>query len=57
MISSRLQCWAIILLVYTYEAKHKPSEQHGNADGLSCLPLELDKEWTDETQDAVCMFT
>ena len=54
MISSRLQCWAIILSAYTYEVKHKPSEQHGNADGLSRLPLEVDKEWTDETQETVC---
>ena len=27
MISSRLQCWAIILSAYTYEVKHKPSEE------------------------------
>ena len=56
MIFSRLQCWAIILSVYTYEVKHKPSEQHGNADSLSRLPLELDTEWTDETENTVCLL-
>ena len=36
--------------------KHKPSEQHGNADGLSRLPLAFDKEWTEVTdsEDTVC---
>ena len=56
MISSRLQRWAIILSAYTYEVKHKPSEQHGNADGLSRLPLEFDTEWTDESEDTVCLL-
>ena len=56
MISSTLQCWAIILSGYTYEVKHKPSEQHGNADGLSRLPLEFDTEWIDETEDTVCLL-
>ena len=56
MISSRLQHWAIILSVYTYEVKLKPSEQHDNADGLSCLQLEFDTEWTDETDDTVCLL-
>ena len=41
---------------YTYEVKHKPSEQHGNADGLSRLPLEFDTEWNDETEDTVCVL-
>ena len=56
MISSRLQCWAIILSAYTYEVKHKPSEQHGNPDGLLHLPLEFDREWTDKTEDTVCLL-
>ena len=58
MISSRLQRWAIILSAYTYEVKHKPSEQHGNADGLSQLPLDFDKEWTEVTdsEDTVCLL-
>ena len=58
MISSRLQRWAIILSAYTYEVKHKPSEQHGNADGLSRLPLEFDTEWNDvaNSDDTVCLL-
>jgi len=56
MISSRLQRWAIILSAYTYEVKYKPSDQHGNADGLSRLPLELGSEWIDESQDTVCLL-
>ena len=46
----------MLLSAYTYEVKHKPSEQHGNADGLSHLPLEFDTEWTDETEDTVCLL-
>jgi len=58
MISSRLQCRAMILSAYTYEMKHKPSEQHDNADGLSHLPLEFDMEWTKVTdsEDTVCLL-
>ena len=57
MLSSRLQCWAIILSAYTCKVKHKPSKQHGNADGLSRLPLDLefDPEWTNTTEDTVCV--
>ena len=56
MISSRLQRWAIILSAYTYEVKCKPSEQHGNADGLSHLPLEFDAKWTEDIEDTVCLL-
>ena len=56
MISSRLQRWTIIQSAYTYDVKRKPSEQHGNADGLSRLPLEFDTEWTEEIEDTVCLL-
>ena len=56
MISSRLQSWAIILSAYTYKLKHKPSEQYGNADGLSRLPLEFDKQWTEVTDSEDTMY-
>ena len=38
--------------------KHKPLEQHGNADGLSRSPLEFDKEWTEVTgsEGTVCLL-
>ena len=39
MTASRLQRWAIILSAYDYEVRYQPSAQHGNADGLSRLPL------------------
>ena len=41
---------------YTYEVKHKPSEQHGNTNGLSRLPLEFDAKWTEDTEDTVCLL-
>ena len=56
MISNRLQHWTIILSAYSYEVKHKPSNQHGNADGLSQLPLEQDTDWADEMHDTVCLL-
>ena len=56
IISSRLQCWVIILSAYAYEVKHKCSEQHSNSDVLSHLPLEFDTEWTDKTEDTVCLL-
>ena len=37
--AARLQRWAWILSAYTYEIKFRPTGDHGNADGLSCLPL------------------
>ena len=33
--------------------QNNPSDQHGNADSLSWLPLELDTEWAGET---VCLL-
>ena len=56
MISSRLQHWVIILLAYAYEVKCKPSQQYGNVDGLSHLPLELGTVWTGDTENIVCLL-
>lgn len=37
--AARIQRWSLILAAYTYEIQYKPSEQHGNADALSRLPI------------------
>lgn len=37
--AARMRRWALILAAYTYEIQYKPSEQHGNADALSRLPV------------------
>lgn len=37
--AARLQCWAIILSAYNYNICYKSTAEHGNADGLSRLPL------------------
>eukprot|EP00731_Ephydatia_muelleri_P015883 Em0009g307a len=37
--AARLQRWALVLAAYNYELEFRPTEGHGNADGLSRLPL------------------
>nr|XP_055048287.1 uncharacterized protein K02A2.6-like [Misgurnus anguillicaudatus] len=37
--ASRMQRWALLLSAHTYDIKYRKSELHGNADGLSRLPL------------------
>ena len=39
--AARLQRWAVLLSAYQYEIHFKPTDAHGNADGLSRLPLPL----------------
>jgi len=34
-----LQRWALLLAAYNYDIIYKSTKDHGNADGLSCLPL------------------
>ena len=36
---ARVQRWAILLSAYNYDLKYRKGELHGNADGLSRLPL------------------
>lgn len=31
--------WALVLSAYTYEICFRPTQSHGNVDGLSQLPL------------------
>ncbi len=37
--ASRMQRWALLLSAHSYNIKYRKSELHGNADGLSRLPL------------------
>ena len=37
--SARMQRWALTLSAYNYTFEYKPGASHGNADGLSRLPL------------------
>ena len=36
---AHLQRWAVMLSGYLYDIEYKSAQQHGNADGLSRLPL------------------
>ena len=37
--AQRLQRWALTLMAFQYDIRYKPTDQHGNADGLSRLPM------------------
>ena len=37
--AARMQRWALLLSTYTYDIHFPPTQSHGNADGLSCLPV------------------
>ena len=54
MAASRLQRWAIVLSAYEYEVQYRSSACHGNADGLSCLPLQEEPPEQDESTEIVC---
>lgn len=38
--AARMQRWALRLSAYTYDVEFRSSREHGNADGLSRLPLD-----------------
>eukprot|EP00731_Ephydatia_muelleri_P032521 Em0024g65a len=52
--AARLQRYATFLTGYTYDIKYRKTEQHGNADALSRLPLPTTVE--KPLQDAVAIF-
>ena len=53
--ASRLQRWAIILSAYDFVVQYKPTAKHGNADGLSRLPLNVtEPDDLSEEADVVC---
>ena len=39
MEADRIRRWALTLATYSYKLEYKPGKYHGNADGLSRLPL------------------
>ena len=46
--AGRLQRWALTLSGFSYSIRYKPTLQHGNADGLSRLPVGPDPTFADE---------
>lgn len=42
--AARLQRWALILLAYQYDLIFKKTQDHGNADALSRLPLATEEK-------------
>ena len=53
--ASRLQWWgAITLSASDYEVQYKLSTQHGNADALSRLLLEIDDDFENKEKEILC---
>jgi len=49
--AQRLQRWALLLMAYQYDIRFKPTDQRGNADGLSRLPMGPDERF--DAQQAI----
>ena len=55
-VSARIQRWALTMAAYEYDIKYKKTSQHGNADGLSRLPLtESDEEKSEVPTEVVLL--
>ena len=51
--AARLQRWALLLSAYVYEIEFKSTKDHGNADGLSRLPLKSEQCVESPTEPSV----
>eukprot|EP00731_Ephydatia_muelleri_P026680 Em0018g780a len=51
--ASRLQRWALVLSAYQYDVKFRATEEHGNVDGLSRLPLKGETHEEEETEASI----
>lgn len=56
MTTARLQRYAIFLSSHNYSIEYRNTANHGNADGLSRLPLSTPSTSTDEETDACNVF-
>ncbi|KAL7853111.1 hypothetical protein SRHO_G00188960 [Serrasalmus rhombeus] len=56
MTSLRIQRWAVTLAAYEYTIMYKVGRDHTNADALSRLPLDWERESTPEEEDRVLLF-
>ena len=54
--AARLQRWAMLLSAYKYDIKYKSTENHGNADGLSRLPLPSTDSPPDSATQTIAAF-
>ena len=51
--AARMQRWALLLSAYDYDIVYRPTTAHGNADGLSRLPLPDSKPVVNEVDPSV----
>ena len=56
MAAARLQRWALFLSGFSYDIVYKNTKLHGNADGLSRLPVQLLEESSNETIDPLDVY-
>jgi hypothetical protein len=55
--AARLQRWALILSAYQYSIQYKSTTNHGNADGLSRLPLpSTTSELSSSQEEGIAVF-
>ena len=58
--ANRLARWALLLNQYHYSIEYRKTQEHGNADALSRLPVGADKSFDREEDDAdvdvICMI-